>query len=62
MIGASSRYAIPLIVSTGLPFSEIGSNISSLLYQGSLGKMHDRYEKDELLFGDSLGAPLPKYE
>lgn len=64
MIRAPSRYAIPLIVSTGLPYSEIGATSSSLLNanEESLGKMYDRYRMDELLFGDSLGAPLPTFD
>jgi nitroreductase len=61
VIRAPSRYAIPLIVSTGLPYTEIGATCSSVLNQDSLGRIYDRYRTDELLFGDSLGAPLPSY-
>lgn len=57
MIRAPSRYAIPFIVSTGKPFSEIAATNSS-----RLGKMYDRYAEDELFFGDSLGAPLPSFD
>lgn len=62
MIRAPSRYAIPFIVSTGKPFSEIAATNSSLLNQEGLGKMYDRYTADELFFGDSLGAPLPSFD
>jgi hypothetical protein len=62
VIGAPSRYAIPFIVSTGLPYSEIGTTSSSLSSQERLGKMYDRYGTDELLFGDSLGTPLPAFD
>jgi hypothetical protein len=62
VIQAPNRYAIPLIVSTGLPYSENGGKSLSFLDQDNLGTMDDRYRMDELFYGDSLGSPLPQFD
>jgi hypothetical protein len=54
-----SRYAIPVIVSTGLPYSDKKEHIPSLLDENSRIRMDDRYNMDELIFGDFFGAALP---
>ena len=51
VINAPSRYAIPLIVSTGIPFDQNTSITPS--------RIDDRYKIDELVFGDSFGSSLP---
>lgn len=52
VIKAPSRYAIPLIVSTGLPLDD--TKVSNALMQNTT----DRYPMEEVVFGDSFGAQM----
>lgn len=57
VIKAPSRYAIPLIVSTGIPYDQ---NTSTKLIDGNIDtRLDDRYKIDELIFGESFGSALP---
>ena len=55
VIKAPSRYAIPIIVSTGLPYNN--SNTNTLPW--NVTKQYDRYTMDEMMFGDYFESPLP---
>ena len=60
VIKAPSRYAIPLIVSTGIPYDQ---NTSTKLIDGNIDtRLDDRYKIDELIFGESFGSALPLTE
>jgi hypothetical protein len=60
VIQAPSRYAIPLIVSTGLPnYVERTRPSTSPHDRTTLMKSTDRYPMEEVMFGDTFGAPLP---
>jgi nitroreductase len=60
VIQAPSRYAIPIIVCTGLPYTDKNKQIPSLDQDGR-NIMDDRYGMEEVMFGDSFGTPLPKF-
>lgn len=51
VIGAPSRYAIPLIVSTGRPYSDTVENEKSTT---------SRYPLDEIVFDDKFGSSIQK--
>jgi hypothetical protein len=54
VIKAPSRYAIPIIVSTGLPFK-----LSPTIYPfHNHTSFDDRYSVEELMFGNWFGAPI----
>ena len=62
MIKVPSRYAIPLIVSAGLPYSDEGASSIRNHDIISTSILDDRYQMNELFYGDALGAPLPKFD
>lgn len=55
VIKAPSRYAIPLIVSTGLPLKEHSHRNDQ---GGETLSFIDRYPFDEIVFDDEFGSPL----
>ena len=57
VINAPSRYAIPLIVSTGIPYDPSKSAMSINVLDGT--GFDDRYRFDELMFGNFFGSALP---
>ena len=48
VIQAPGRYAIPLVVATGLPLSEPNA-------------LSERYPIEEVVFGDTFGSALPAF-